>query len=81
MSSAEIYKGWIIEARPVFCVQVWSAGGECLIPVHNAHTAEEALELAKRWIDFQMSPEDNKPHSIDPFHTDIDIDYDDDIPF
>jgi hypothetical protein len=47
MSSAEIYRGWIIEARPVFCVQVWSAAGECVIPIHNAKTEEEALHFAK----------------------------------
>lgn len=80
MSSAEIYRGWIIEARPVFCVQVWSAGGECVIPVHNAKTEEEALSMAKQWIDQQMAPENaTKPKPSDPFPTDID--YDDDIPF
>ena len=78
MSSPEIYKGWLIEARPVFCVQVWSAGGECIIPVHNAKTEEEALSLAKRWIDMQSQP-DTQPNPFDPFSTDTD--YDDDIPF
>lgn len=78
MSSPEIYKGWLIEARPVFCVQVWSAGGECIIPVHNAKTEEEALSLAKRWIDMQSQP-DTQPNPFDPFSTDSD--YDDDIPF
>ncbi len=80
MSSAEIYRGWIIEARPVFCVQVWSAAGECIIPVHNAKTEAEALSMAKQWIDLQMAPEnasDLKPS--EPFPTDID--YEDDIPF
>lgn len=79
MSSPEIYKGWLIEARPVFCVQVWSAGGECIIPVHNAKTEEEALSLAKRWIDMQSQPENTQPNPFDPFSTDSD--YDDDIPF
>ncbi|MFE1747029.1 hypothetical protein [Coleofasciculus sp. H7-2] len=79
MSSPEIYRGWLIEARPVFCVQVWSAGGECLIPVHNAKTEAEALELAKRWIDLQTAPENSQPNPFDPFSNEID--YDDDIPF
>jgi hypothetical protein len=64
MSSAEIYRGWIIEARPVFCVQVWSAAGECVIPIHNAKTEEEALHLAKRWIDLQMTPDSAKPQPL-----------------
>lgn len=79
MSSPEIYRGWLIEARPVFCVQVWSAAGECLIPVHNAKTAAEALQLARQWIDLQMTVEQPQPPQNDPFPTDID--YDDDIPF
>ncbi len=79
MSSPEIYKGWIIEARPVFCVQVWSATGPCVIPVHNANTQEEALALAKRWIDQQMSPADS--HSFDPDDHPTDFDGMDDIPF
>ena len=79
MSSPEIYKGWIIEARPVFCVQVWSGGGECVIPVHNAKTQEEALMLAKRWIDLQMAPE---PRRLPPSMEDLPKDFDgDDIPF
>ncbi len=79
MSSAEIYKGWLLEVRPMFCVQVWSAGGDCMIPVHNAKTEEEALQLVKDWIDLQMSPESSpKPKkSNDDFPTD----FDDDIPF
>lgn len=77
MSSAEIYRGWIIEARPVYCVQVWCATGECVIPVHNAKTQEEALQLAKNWIDLQMtSPRVNPQPSDSP--PDLD---DDDIPF
>lgn len=79
MNSSEIYKGWIIEARPVFCVQVWSASGECVIPVHNAKTKEEALRLAKRWIDLQMAPEPPRPK---PSKDDLPQDFDgDDIPF
>lgn len=79
MSSTEIYKGWIIEARPVFCVQVWSAGGLCIIPVHNAKTEEEALSLAKLWIDVQMAPE---PPNFQPKKDDLPQDFDgDDIPF
>ena len=79
MSSTEIYKGWIIEARPVFCVQVWSAGGLCIIPVHNAETEEEALRLARLWIDVQMAPE---PPSFKPKKDDLPQDFDgDDIPF
>jgi len=77
--SPEIYKGWIIEARPVFCVQVWSAAGPCVIPVHNAKTQEEALVLAKRWIDEQMSPLD--PHSSNQDDNFTDLDGMDDIPF
>ena len=80
MSSAEIYRGWIIEARPVFCVQVWSAAGECVIPIHNAKTEEEALHLAKRWIDLQMTPDSAKPQATDTPPPDFDFD-DDDIPF
>ena len=77
MSSAEIYRGWIIEARPVFCVQVWSATGECVIPIHNAKTQEEALYFAKRWIDLQMtSDRDRSPSSDLP-----PPDFEDDIPF
>ncbi len=80
MSSPEIYKGWLIEARPVFCVQVWSAGGECVIPVHNAKTEEEALQLAKGWIDMQMDLESpNQPEDDDNFFQDDDGF--DDIPF
>lgn len=75
MSSAEMYKGWLLEARPVFCVQVWSAAGECIIPVHNAKTSEEALSMAKHWIDLQMAPEATSPKD------DLPNDYDDDIPF
>jgi hypothetical protein len=78
MSSAEIYRGWIIEARPVFCVQVWNANGECLIPVHNAKTQEEALYLVKRWIDMQMTPDPAQPQASDAPPPDFD---DDDIPF
>ncbi|HEY9890787.1 MAG TPA: hypothetical protein V6D37_03060 [Candidatus Sericytochromatia bacterium] len=78
MSEAEIYRGWIIEARPVFCVQVWSAGGECVIPIHNAKTEEEALVQAKRWIDLQMKPDIGIPPSSDFQPPDFD---DDDIPF
>ena len=78
MSEAEIYRGWIIEARPVFCVQVWSAGGECVIPIHNAKTQEEALVQAKRWIDLQMKPDIGTPPSSDFQPPDFD---DDDIPF
>jgi hypothetical protein len=78
MSSAEIYRGWIIEARPVFCVQVWSAAGECVIPIHNAQTQEEALHLAKRWIDLQMTPDGARPQPSDSPPPDFD---DDDIPF
>lgn len=78
MSAPELYKGWLIEARPVFCVQVWSAAGECAIPVHNATTEQEALELAKRWIDLQSPPEDFDLPPNDPFSSDFD---DDDIPF
>jgi hypothetical protein len=79
MSSPEIYKGWIIEARPVFCVQVWSAAGECAIPVHNAKTAEEALAQAKRWIDEQMTPKPSNQVKQDDFPPDYDGM--DDIPF
>ncbi|MBW4647707.1 MAG: hypothetical protein KME06_03265 [Kastovskya adunca ATA6-11-RM4] len=78
MSKAEIYRGWIVEARPVFCVQVWSAGGQCMIPVHNAKTEEEALEMAKQWIDLQMSPEGFPSSTSDSSASDFD---DDDIPF
>jgi len=78
MSSAEIYRGWIIEARPVFCVQVWSAAGECVIPIHNAKTEAEALQTAKRWIDLQMTPDIDTPQSTDSSPPDFD---DDDIPF
>jgi hypothetical protein len=78
MSSAEIYRGWIIEARPVFCVQVWSATGECVIPIHNAKTPEEALHFAKRWIDLQMTPDRVRPQPSDSPPPDFD---DDDIPF
>jgi hypothetical protein len=78
VSSAEMYRGWIIEARPVFCVQVWSAAGECVIPIHNAKTEEEALHLAKRWIDLQMTPDEARPQSSEPPPPDFD---DDDIPF
>lgn len=79
MSSPEIYKGWLIEARPVFCVQVWSAGGECIIPVHNAKTEEEALIMARYWIDLQMSSDAGLPQdSNDDLPSDFD---DDDIPF
>lgn len=79
MSEAEIYRGWIIEARPVFCVQVWSAAGECVIPVHNAKTQEEALLQAKRWIDVQMIPNTGIPPATDVPPPDL-FD-DDDIPF
>ncbi len=78
MSEAEIYRGWIIEARPVFCVQVWSAAGECVIPIHNAKTEAEALVQAKRWIDVQMRPQIGNPPSGDFQPPDFD---DDDIPF
>ncbi|HEY9598903.1 MAG TPA: hypothetical protein V6D33_14655 [Cyanophyceae cyanobacterium] len=85
MSSAEIYRGWIIEARPVFCVQVWSAAGECVIPIHNAKTQEEALTLAKRWIDSQMVPNTPQPQQRDVPPPDLDCDDwdcdDDDLPF
>ena len=79
MSAPELYKGWLIEARPVFCVQVWSAAGECVIPVHNAQNEREAMELAKRWIDMQASSEESLPpgRESDPFPPD----WDDDIPF
>lgn len=79
MSSAEIYRGWIIEARPVFCVQVWSATGECVIPIHNAKTEEEALLQAKYWIDSQMIPNQGTSPNSDFPPTDL-FD-DDDIPF
>ncbi|HEY9652514.1 MAG TPA: hypothetical protein V6C95_17785 [Coleofasciculaceae cyanobacterium] len=85
MSSAEIYRGWIIEARPVFCVQVWSAAGECVIPIHNAKTQEEALALAKRWIDSQMVPDTPQLPQRDLPPSDLDCDDldcdDDDLPF
>ena len=78
MSEAEIYRGWIIEARPVFCVQVWSATGDCVIPIHNAKTEAEALLQAKHWIDLQMTPNQGTPPS-----NDLPPDFfdDDDIPF
>jgi hypothetical protein len=79
MSEAEIYRGWIIEARPVFCVQVWSATGDCVIPIHNAKTQEEALLQAKCWIDSQMIPETGKSQKSDLPPPDF-FD-DDDIPF
>lgn len=78
MSSPEIYKGWIIEARPVFCVEVWNAGGKCFIPVHNAKTAKEALKMAKRWIDMQMEEEQQNLEINDDISPDFD---DDDMPF
>lgn len=79
MSEAEIYRGWIIEARPVFCVQVWSATGDCVIPIHNAKTQEEALLEAKRWIDSQMIPEKGTSQKSD--FPPPDLFDDDDIPF
>ncbi|MGC1396595.1 MAG: hypothetical protein WA828_20215 [Coleofasciculaceae cyanobacterium] len=79
MSKAEIYRGWIIEARPVFCVQVWCATGECVIPIHNAKTEAEALLQAKHWIDLQMVPDQGVPPSTDLPPPDF-FD-DDDIPF
>jgi hypothetical protein len=80
MSSAEMYKGWLIEARPVYCVQVWSAAGECTIPVHNAKTEEEALKLVRQWIDLQMDPESGQSKEN---NDDLGNDFDgfDDIPF
>jgi len=79
MSSPEIYKGWIIEARPVFCVEVWNAGGKCFIPVHNAKNEKEALKLAKRWIDMQLKQESQQqPDISDDVPQDFD---DDDMPF
>ncbi|HEY9298026.1 MAG TPA: hypothetical protein VIQ31_17025 [Phormidium sp.] len=78
MSSPEIYKGWIIEARPVFCVEVWNAGGKCFIPVHNAKNAKEALKMAKRWIDMQLEEEQKNSEVNDDITQDFD---DDDMPF
>ncbi len=81
MSSPEIYKGWIIEARPVFCVEVWNSGGKCFIPVHNAKNEKEALKQAKRWIDMQREPENQpQPEESDDFPPQDDFD-EDDMPF
>ncbi|MBC6472381.1 MAG: hypothetical protein GDA48_05855 [Hormoscilla sp. GM102CHS1] len=84
MTSPELYKGWLIEARQVFCVQVWSAGGgDCAIPVHNAQNESEALALAKRWIDMQTEPaESHHPSDSSEEHDPFPLDWDDDdIPF
>lgn len=78
MSRAEIYRGWIVEARPVYCVQVWSAAGECVIPVHNAKTEAEALKIAKHWIDLQMESDRSIHENPSDFPP---SDFDDDIPF
>lgn len=81
MSSPEIYKGWIIEARPVFCVEVWNATGKCFIPVHNAKNQKEALKQAKRWIDMQTEIENEaKPEINEDFPPQDGFD-DDDMPF
>jgi hypothetical protein len=51
MEPAEMYKGWIIQSQKVFYVEAWDANGNRHVAVQNAKTEEEALELAKKWID------------------------------
>ena len=51
MEPADTYKGWILQSQKVFYVEVWDARGNRHVAVQNAKTEEEALELAKKWID------------------------------
>lgn len=51
MEPAETYKGWMIQSQKVFYVEAWDTNGNYHIAVKNAKTEEEALELAKKWID------------------------------
>lgn len=51
MKPAEIYKRWIIQTQQVFYAEVWDANGHHYIAIRNAKTEDEALELAKKWID------------------------------
>lgn len=51
MKPAETYKNWILQTQKTFYVEVWDASGHHYIPVRNATSEEEALEMAKSWID------------------------------
>ncbi|MCT7949506.1 hypothetical protein NG798_06885 [Ancylothrix sp. C2] len=51
MKPAETYKNWILQTQQTFYVEVWDGGGHHYIPVRNAKSEEEALEMAKSWID------------------------------
>lgn len=51
MKPAETYKRWIIQTQQVFYVEVWDSDGHHYIAVRNAKSEDEAIEMAKRWID------------------------------
>ena len=57
MEPADSYKGWIMQSQKVFYVEVWDSHGNRHVAVQNAKTEEEALELAKKWIDkYELKP-------------------------
>ncbi len=51
MREAETYKRWIIQTQQVFYVEVWDPNGSHFIAVRNAKSEDDAIELAKKWID------------------------------
>ncbi|OCQ96638.1 hypothetical protein BCD67_16140 [Oscillatoriales cyanobacterium USR001] len=74
MEPAEMYKGWIIQSQKVFYVEAWDACGNRHVAVQNAKTEEEALELAKQWIDkYESKPPKTAIDEPRPFGDIIDM--------
>ena len=69
-----MYKGWIIQSQKVFYVEAWDANGNRHVAVQNAKTDEEALELAKKWIDkYESKPARTSIDEPRPFGDMIDM--------
>ena len=75
MKPAETYKHWIIQTQQVFYVEVWDSNGHHYIAVRNAKSEEEAIELAKNWIDKYESQAD-KTNYIDGLGDLLDNEFD-----
>ncbi|HLO52290.1 MAG TPA: hypothetical protein VK211_28075 [Kamptonema sp.] len=74
MEPAEMYKGWIIQSQKVFYVEAWDASGNRHVAVQNAKSEEEALELAKKWIDkYELKPTRTPIDEPRPFGDMIDM--------
>ncbi len=74
MEPADTYKGWIIQSQKVFYVEVWDSRGNRHVAVQNAKTEDEALELAKKWIDkYESKPDRMAMDEPYPFGEAIDM--------